>query len=318
MPNRLFFGAACACLLVSCSPRPDDVSMASEAAPTLSGPAADETVGRDDGARPELAAAAPKVFLDDQPALETRPDDADANAVLHAPDAPAPPALPAASGDPVPLKLLMGDVAASDPIFAKVPAKYASGVRHGHKDAVASLVRMFDAAKADGVELKVVSGFRSFSDQTRIWEDKWTGKTLVEGGKLPSTVPDPRERALKILEFSSMPGTSRHHWGTDFDLNALTNAYFDSGKGKAIHDWLKENAAEYGFCQVYSESGPDRPRGYSEERWHWSYMPVAETYLAQYPDAVGYDRLTGFVGSEAARDIDVIASYVQGIDPECR
>ncbi|MGH6754580.1 MAG: D-alanyl-D-alanine carboxypeptidase family protein, partial [Bradyrhizobium sp.] len=147
---------------------------------------------------------------------------------------------------------------------------------------------------------------------------KWTGKTLVEGGKLPNTVPDPKKRALKILEFSSMPGTSRHHWGTDFDLNDLTNTYFASGKGKTIHDWLTAHGPEYGFCQVYSPKGAGRPNGYNEERWHWSYIPVASAYLAQYPAVMGYDHLTGFEGAAAAKDIDVITNYVQGINPACK
>ncbi|MBK8672515.1 MAG: D-alanyl-D-alanine carboxypeptidase family protein [Bacteroidetes bacterium] len=29
-----------------------------------------------------------------------------------------------------------------------------------------------------------------------------------------------------------MPGSSRHHWGTEVDINALSNAYFSTGEGK--------------------------------------------------------------------------------------
>lgn len=226
---------------------------------------------------------------------------------------------PVAAPD-VELKCLIGDVdPASDPNFARIPQEYLGGSRvWGHKDAVAALTRMADAATADGVSLKAVSAFRSFSDQKRIWEDKWTGRTLVEGGKLPDTVPDPAARARKILEFSSMPGTSRHHWGTDFDLNNLSNAYFASGEGKRTYDWLVANAADHGFCQVYSPKSAERPTGYEEERWHWSFLPVASAYLAQYPSVVGYDHIKGFAGSEAAQPIDVIGNYVQGISPSCR
>ena len=116
-----------------------------------------------------------------------------------------------------------------------------------------------------------------------------------------------------------MPGTSRHHWGTDFDLNDLTNTYFDAGKGKAVHDWLKAHGADYGFCQVYSHKGGagERTSGYEEEKWHWSYLPVASWYLKQYPVDVGYDHITGFQGAEAAKGIDVIKTYVEAINPEC-
>jgi hypothetical protein len=237
---------------------------------------------------------------------------------------PAPSSAPAPDGAPspghVPLRYLIGNVdPANDPAFARIPEKYIAGSRvWGHKDAVAAFVRMAEAAAVNGYELKVVSAFRSFSDQKQIWDDKWTGKTLVERGKLPKTVPDPKARARKILEYSSMPGTSRHHWGTDFDLNSLNNSYFNTRDGKRFYDWLTLHALEYGFCQVYSAKGADRPTGYEEEKWHWSYMPVASWYLKQYPVDVGYERLTGFQGAEAAKDIDVIKNYVQGINPACR
>ncbi len=189
---------------------------------------------------------------------------------------------------------------------------------YANTQALAAFSKMHDAAAKDGVNLVIISAFRSFKDQKRIWDDKWTGKTLVEGGKLPKTVPDPQARAEKILEFSSMPGTSRHHWGTDFDLNDLNNSYFASGKGREIHDWLTAHGADYGFCQVYSPKGPDRPRGYNREDWHWSYLPVASRYLTAYPTVVGYERLKGFEGAQTAKEIDVIANYVQGINPDCR
>ncbi len=222
--------------------------------------------------------------------------------------------------DTVPLRYLVGDVdPASDTLFAPIP-EWLRGSRagYGHRDAVASLVRMAEAAKEDRVNLRVVSPFRSYSDQVRIWEGKWNGTTAVDGGKLPETHPDPEIRALKILEYSSMPATSRHHWGTDFDLNNLTNSWFDTGEGKQVYDWLNAHAADYGFCQVYTVKGKDRPTGYEEERWHWSYIPVAARYLAQYPSTVGYDHITGFAGSETAAKIDVIGNYVQAIGPICR
>jgi len=226
----------------------------------------------------------------------------------------------AASTNHVPLKYLIGDVdPATDPKFAKIPEKYLGGSRvWGHKDAVAAFVRMAEDAEANGYKLKAVSAFRSFSDQKKIWEDKWTGKTLVGGKKLPVSKPDPKARAAKILEFSSMPATSRHHWGTDFDINNLNNSYFATRDGKRVYDWLTSHAPQYGFCQVYSAKGADRPTGYEEEKWHWSYMPVASWYLKQYPVDVGYERIAGFEGATAAKDIDVIKNYVQGISPECR
>jgi len=256
----------------------------------------------------------------DGAAVEPSGDGAAADSAAT-PDAapPADAAQPATSH--VALKYLIGDIdPASDPKFARIPEKYLGGSRvWGHKDAVDAFVRMAEDAAANGYKLKIVSAFRSFSDQKQIWEDKWTGKTLVGGKTLNVSLPDPKARALKILEFSSMPGTSRHHWGTDFDINSLDNKYFTGTKeGRRVYDWLVGHAANYGFCQVYTAKGEGgRPTGYEEEKWHWSYRPVAAWYLKQYPVDVGYERLAGFAGAETAKAIDVIPNYVQGINPEC-
>ncbi len=264
----------------------------------------------------DIAVSGDKVTIEDgaQTASTRGPGEPDAplTAAVASNERPAP--------GHIALNHLIGNVdPASDPTFARIPEEYIGGSRvWGHKDAVEAFVRMAEAAAANGYQLKVVSAFRSFEDQKKIWEDKWTGVTRVEGGKLPDSVPDPTARAIKILEFSSMPGTSRHHWGTDFDLNSLNNAYFNTRDGKRIYDWLTAHAGQYGFCQVYSPKGKERPTGYEEEKWHWSYMPVASWYLKQYPIDVGYERLSGFEGAEAAIDIDVIRNYVQAISDECR
>ncbi len=186
------------------------------------------------------------------------------------------------------------------------------------RDTYESFRRMYDAALTDGVKLVIVSATRNFNVQKSIWEAKWTGARLVEGGEnLAETTPDPKERALKILRYSSMPGTSRHHWGTDIDLNNLTNSFFDQGEGRKIYDWLTAHAAEYGFCQPYTEKGPDRPNGYNEERWHWSYIPVAEQLTNLAAGTLTNDMISGFQGAESAPLIDVVDKYVLGVNPAC-
>ena len=85
------------------------------------------------------------------------------------------------------------------------------------------------------------------------------------------------ENAKKILLYSSMPSTSRHHWGTDIDINSLEPSYFEYGRGKIEYDWLVKNGAKFGFCQTYSDFAKnDRSSGYQEESWHWTYMPKSK------------------------------------------
>ncbi len=144
------------------------------------------------------------------------------------------------------------------------------------REAARSLKRLYTDFRDDhpGVPFWVQSSFRSYRDQRYIWERKWTGKVAVIGRNL-TEVPDPLKRARLILRYSSMPGTSRHHWGSDCDLNRLDNSYYDTGAGKVLYEWLRKNAGRYGFCQPYSAG---RDSGYSEERWHWSYRPLAEKF----------------------------------------
>lgn len=216
-----------------------------------------------------------------------------------------------------PFEYLIGKfIPENDPDFIEIPSIYCS--RKGmfmRKEAFASFKKMYEAAKREGIDLKIISAARNFDYQKGIWERKWTGKTLV-GGKDLSSVP-PKDRALTILKYSSMPGTSRHHWGTDIDLNELNNSYFETGEGLKIYQWLVNNAEKYGFCQPYSEKGAQRPHGYEEEKWHWSYMPLSRNLTMAYKSQVTYEMIKGFQGDETAKEIEVIKKYVLGISDDC-
>jgi LAS superfamily LD-carboxypeptidase LdcB len=161
------------------------------------------------------------------------------------------------------------------------------------------------------VELTIISATRNFEAQKRIWENKWEGRTQVEGKNL-TTVKDAKQRARLILLYSSMPSTSRHHWGTDMDLNSLENSFFESGQGLKIYKWLTAHGAEYGFCQPYTSKTGGR-MGYEEEKWHWSYLPLSGLFLDEYKMQVTYKDIKGFAGSEVAQSIDVIKNYVMGV-----
>ena len=162
----------------------------------------------------------------------------------------------------------------------------------------------------------VVSGTRNWYSQKGIWEGKWTGRRKVGGRRLNETLPDPTTRARKILEFSSMPGTSRHHWGSDFDINSLTNSYYKKGQGKILFEWMRKNAGRFGFCQPYTAG---RKGGYLEERWHWSYMGLARPLLREWERRVKGDRarhMGRFAGSGVS--VRMAPVYVETIDAECR
>ena len=220
----------------------------------------------------------------------------------------------------VPLATLIGKIdPAKDTAFVKIGSQYTTKPDiYLRKAAYTAFQAMHTAALKDGVKLEIISATRNFASQKGIWERKWDGGTLVGGKNLAQTEPDPAARALKILSYSSMPTTSRHHWGTDIDLNNLENSYFASGTGKKIYDWLVAHAAEYGFCQTYTAIGPERPHGYQEEKWHWSYMPIAAPFLKAFKAQVQYSDINGFKGAEVAEQLQIIDHFVGGIAPACR
>lgn len=173
------------------------------------------------------------------------------------------------------------------------------------KAALKSFVAMHRAAKKEKINLTIISGTRSFNEQKAIWERKWE--------KESKKLKNPKDIALKILTFSSMPSTSRHHWGTDIDINSLEPSYFQSGKGMKEYKWLKSNGPKYGFFQVYTSKKNGRT-GYSEEPWHWSYLPLAKDFLKTYNAIITLHDIKGFKGAETAKSIDVIKLYVNGIE----
>ena len=143
-----------------------------------------------------------------------------------------------------------------------------------------------------GLDLRVASAFRDYDRQVRIINDKWTGARPVtdgEGRLLERTQYADEEWLYLILRFSALPGTSRHHWGTDLDIwDASTvdeayrvqlapSEYGPSGPFFEITRWLDELMAAddaEGFYKPYAE---DRG-GIAPEPWHISYRPAAMKY----------------------------------------
>jgi len=212
---------------------------------------------------------------------------------------------------------LMGKInPAKDTNFVKVSAEFTdrSGL-YLRKEAYYSFRKMHQAALKENVNLRIVSAFRSFFHQKSIWEAKWTGKRKVEGEDLSRTTKGDFYKAKTILMYSSMPGSSRHHWGTDVDLNNLENEYFEGGEGERIYSWLTNHASEFGFYQVYTSG---RTVGYQEEKWHWSYLPLSKKMLKEYKEQISCSDFNGFMGSEQADSVRIIENYVLGINDKCK
>ncbi|MDG2314454.1 MAG: M15 family metallopeptidase [Flavobacteriaceae bacterium] len=144
-------------------------------------------------------------------------------------------------------------------------------------------LKMKSAAKEDGIELLGVSGYRSFERQKQIWNRKYTRFTQVEG-------LTPEKAIDKIITYSTIPGTSRHHWGTDLDVidNGVSatgylldpKKYEEKGPFGALKKWMDEHANAFGFYLVYTQN-PSR-KGFYYEPWHYTYRPLSQPMLKEY------------------------------------
>ncbi len=195
--------------------------------------------------------------------------------------------------------------AANHPDFSLIPEAYTRKTSIYLRNGVLlAFESMWRAAQSEGIKLEVISATRSFSAQRSIWNRKWNAPRFMGF--------QAADRAREILRYSSMPGTSRHHWGTDIDLNSLENEWFETPPGSHVYSWLCANASKYGFYQVYTDKSLGRT-GYEEERWHWSYLPVAEVMWEQFCEDFDDSLMQGFEGAEWADTLSIMQNYVQGI-----
>ncbi len=196
-----------------------------------------------------------------------------------------------------------------DSNFSIVSSKYSSKTIYLRNEVLLKFDQMYNAALKDGIKLVIISGTRSFNHQKYIWDRKWA-KNIQKMDSISAV--------KEIMKYSSMPSTSRHHWGTDIDLNNLENSYFEIGEGKKIFDWLVENAFKYGFHMTYDNQEETKRTGYKMEKWHWSYMPISEQFLIQFNEYINCENISSFKGSKFAchPELDVIKNFVNGINTD--
>lgn len=174
-----------------------------------------------------------------------------------------------------------------------LPDPLPSGVKQAiHCEVLPAFLALQRDARSAGFDLQIASGFRSFERQCAIWNAKASGQRdlldsagrVLDVGRL-----DDIDKVYAIMRWSALPGTSRHHWGSDIDVYdaaaidenyqlQLVPAEVDAGGVFfSLHRWLDEqicNARSYDFFRPYAD---DRG-GVAPEKWHLSYAPVAQKY----------------------------------------
>lgn len=199
-----------------------------------------------------------------------------------------------------------------------------------HHRAAQGLLAMRAAARLEGIELAVVSSFRDFKHQAAIWNGKFRGERPLfdqderplEAGRLSELA-----RIDAILQWSALPGASRHHWGSDLDvidsaalpegyrLKLQAEEFATTGIFAKLDRWLTVNMQGFGFFRPYGRyRGGVRP-----EPWHLSYAPLAVPALRVLTLDVLLEAVAsgGLCGSATvlAQLPRIYERYVTSIDP---
>ena len=166
--------------------------------------------------------------------------------------------------------------------------------RYFHKDIYHNFLDLKERAKKEGYDIYVISSFRSYNDQLKIWNSKISGEKQIydiNGKVLEIYNLSSKDLIFAILTWSALPGSSRHHWGTDLDIICNTSAppdyqarlapdeyepsgYFYNLK-KFIDKEVKKNNAI--FFRPYEEY----QGGISPEMWHISHCKVSNEIFKQ-------------------------------------
>lgn len=165
--------------------------------------------------------------------------------------------------------------------LSNIPTKYTYvGVNKTiqiHSKVLPFLSEMFEDAKTDGVDISVISAYRSFGTQA----------TLKAGYKVTYGTS-------AANQFSADQGYSEHQLGTTLDFTTTSvGSSFSAFEKTPAYTWLIANAYKYGFVISY----PSQNAYYQFEPWHWRFVGTALAKRLNRDDVHFYDL--------DQRDIDV-------------
>lgn len=137
-----------------------------------------------------------------------------------------------------------------------IPSKYVyqeNKPEQIHSGVMPFLQDMLNAANGSGVEIKIISGFRSFGEQSEL---KSAYKVIYGSG---------------ANQFSADQGYSEHQLGTTIDFTAPEiGTAFTKFADRESYAWLIQNAHRFGFILSY----PKENSYYVFEPWHWRFIGV--------------------------------------------
>lgn len=122
--------------------------------------------------------------------------------------------------------------------------------------------KMYIEAAKEGIILTPFSGYRTFSFQRKLFENK-IEDIITETGK------EEKEAAAEALKSVNIPASSEHNAGLSVDIVSRDADFADTEEYK----WLIENAHEYGFILRYPEN-KEKATGVEFKPYHWRFVGI--------------------------------------------
>lgn len=157
-----------------------------------------------------------------------------------------------------------------------------------HSEAVSHWQGLVESAKKSGFDLQAASAYRSYASQLAIWNQKASGeRPLLDavGNRLDVNELSPTECLWAIMKWSALPGASRHHWGSEFDVYdalSLPEGYRlkltleeaeTGGVLASFYQWLDKTLPATGFHRPYYGQN-----SVAREPWHISCTAVSQPF----------------------------------------
>lgn len=153
-----------------------------------------------------------------------------------------------------------------------LPADY--GTASLNANALAQFNKLTQEAAKLGLSIKCSSGYRSYSDQEKIYNNY----VAIDG-------------IVKADTYSARPGHSEHQTGLAIDVNSIDYTFLDTPEC----EWLAKNAHKFGFIIRYPK-GKEAVTGYSYEPWHIRFLGV-DTATAVYNSGLCLEEYLGITSA---------------------
>lgn len=149
--------------------------------------------------------------------------------------------------------------------------------------------------------LGIASHFRSFHQQAGIAGRALRRQPLFRPGGTDTEIAQAIRNVMRTI---SVPGFSRHPWGTEIDVVSTTRTrWVGSGDLVPLIPFLRDESQRFGFFHPYTQTPPvpSLPH-YEDEPWHISYWPIANVLQQQWEQRITKNVLTNLI-TETAKAI---------------